>query len=101
MMSERIESLKRSVERDEQKAQKLQENIKARKEKIKEMENEEILSDLNSLSAKGISVKKIVAAIKDRDADTLVRLVDGNESFTEECGTGSASQIMKGDKNHE
>ena len=77
-MSEKIKSMKRSVEHDEQRVRKLQESIKTRKEKIHELENEEILSDLNSLSAYGLPAKKIVEAIKNKDADTLLRLINEN-----------------------
>ncbi|MVB10831.1 hypothetical protein CAFE_15290 [Caprobacter fermentans] len=95
-MSERIESLNRAVERDEQKIQKLQETIKARKEKIRELENAEILSSLNSLSAQGVPVKEIIAAIGSKDADTLMELVAGNEPPSG-SGTGSAFQTIKED----
>lgn len=91
-MSERIEALKRSEERDEQKLQRLQETIKARREKIRELENEEILSNLNSLSTKGMPVKKIIAAIQDKDTSTLIELMHAEEAATK-SGTGSASQI--------
>lgn len=87
-MSDRIDSLKHSVERDEQRVQKLQEAIKSRKEKIRELENSEILSNLNSLSAQGLPIPKIIAAIKGRDADALIRLVSENAP-DEKSGTGS------------
>lgn len=92
-MSERIESLKHSVKRDELRIQKLQDTIKTRKEKIRELENAEILSNLNSLSAQGLQVQKIIAAIKGRDADALVRLVSENSSI-ESSGTGSGSAFI-------
>ena len=100
-MSKKIESLKRSAERDEQRIQKLQESVKVRKEKIRELENEEILSNLNSLHTGGVPVREIVAAIRDRDAETLIRLVEGGGPSAEQSGTGSASQITKGDEYHE
>ena len=89
-MSERTESMKRTVERDEQRVQKLQESIRTRKEKIRELENEEILGELNSLSARGLSV----AAMKDGDADTLFRLIKAGEA-AEKSGTGSALEMNK------
>lgn len=99
-MSERIDSLKRSVTRDEQRVQKLQETIKLRNAKIKELENAEILSNLNSLSAQGISVRNIIDAIKGRDTDTLMRLMCNDDS-TGKSGTGSASINDKEDKENE
>ena len=93
-MSERTESMKRTVERDEQRVQKLQESIRTRKEKIRELENEEILGELNSLSARGLSVRQIVAAMKDGDADTLFRLIKAGNA-TKKSGTGSALEMNK------
>ena len=93
-MSERTESMKRTVERDEQRIQKLQESIRTRKEKIRELENEEILGELNSLSARGLSVRQIVAAMKDGDADTLFRLIKAGEA-ADKSGTGSALETDK------
>lgn len=100
-MSERIETLKKSVERDEQRVQKLQEGIKAKKEKIRGLENAEILSRLNSLSAQGYPVEKIIAAIGNKDAETLMKLIKENESTAQKCGTGSAFQIKKEDSENE
>lgn len=84
-MSKQTESMKRSVERDEQRVRDLQESIKARKEKIRELEDEETLKDLKILSTQGLSTQKIVEAIKNKDADVLFRLID-EDSQTEKSG---------------
>ncbi|QAT49145.1 hypothetical protein EQM14_04790 [Caproiciproducens sp. NJN-50] len=94
-MSERTETLKRSLKRDEQKVIKLQEGIKFKKEKLRDLENTEILSSLNSLSARGFPISEIIDAIGDRDTDALTRLMAENELSEKESGTGSASQIIK------
>lgn len=91
-MSERIEALKKAVERDEIRVQKLQESIKARKEKIRGLENTEILSRLNSLSAQGYPVKKIIAAIGSKDTAALMQLVGKTTAQKSGTGSGSASQ---------
>lgn len=96
-MSERIEALKRSMERDEQRVLKLQEEIKVKKEKLRDLENTEILNNLNSLSAQGYPVGRIIDAIGNRDTDALMRLMTANKPPEEESGTRSASQIVKED----
>jgi type II secretory pathway component PulF len=100
-MSERIEALKRSIQRDKQRVLSIQERIKANQEKLRDLENAEILNNLNSLSAQGYPVGKIIEAIGNRDADALMRLMAGNKLPEEESGTGSASQIVKEDKESE
>lgn len=99
-MSERIEKLKKSAEKDEQHIQKLQEGVRLKREKIKELENAEILNNLNSLSAQGYPIDKIIAAIGERDADELLRLISDKES-TEESGTSSASIKNEEEKGNE
>ena len=81
--------MKRSVERDEQRVRQLRESIEARKKRIRELEDEEILSDLNTISARGVSAGKIVEAIKNKDAETLFRLI-GQEDAKESTGDFNA-----------
>ncbi len=99
-MSDKIESLKHSVERKEQQIQKLQEAVKKQKGKIRGLEKSEILSNLNSLSAQGYPVKKIISAIYDKNADALIRLMDEVGS-KDESGSGSATANDKEDKGNE
>ena len=96
-MSERIEALKRSIEREKQRVLDIQERIKVNQEKLRDLENTEILNNLNSLSSQGYPVGRIIDAIGNRDTDALMRLMAENESSEKESGTGSASQITKED----
>jgi hypothetical protein len=101
-MSEKTEAMKRSVERDEKRVQKLQESIRQRKEQIQKTENEEIIRELNSIASEGISTVKIVEAIKKKDAETLFRLVEKNNPA--EKGGAEASPAFQNNKeavNHE
>ena len=100
-MSERLEALKRSIERDKQRVLDIQERIKVNQEKLRDLENTEILNNLNSLSSQGYPVGKIIDAIGNRDTDVLIQLMAESESSEKESGAGSASQIIKEDLENE
>lgn len=91
-MNERIAKLKESVSKDKQKIVKLQDGIKAKEEKIRELENTELMNNLNSISTRGFAVNEIVEAIKNKDVDRLMGMME-----TEKSGTGSAFEITKGE----
>jgi septal ring factor EnvC (AmiA/AmiB activator) len=90
-MNEKIEAMKQSNNKDRQRVRKLQEKIKDREAKIQEMEQAELMDQVNSLSAKGFDVKKIISAIQDKDYGSLMSLIktDGQGG----TDTGSAPQI--------
>lgn len=99
-MSERLEKLRDSVQKDEAKVQKLQEEIKSKKEKIKELENAEIMSNLNTLSTQGMAVNDIITAIKNKDLDVLMSLMSSKQA-EEKSGTSSAFSTIKEEQDHE
>jgi TolA-binding protein len=90
-MSEKVEAMKQLNNKDRQRVRKLQEKIKDREAKIQEMEQAELMDQVNSLSAKGFDVKKIISAIQDKDYGSLMSLIktDGKGG----TDTGSAPQI--------
>jgi hypothetical protein len=97
-MNERIKKIKESVSKDEKRIIKLQDGIKTKKEKIKELENTELMNNLNSISAKGFDVNNIVEAIKNKDIHSLMGLMAAEppqELLTDKSGTGSAFQKIK------
>ncbi|MCI1982592.1 MAG: hypothetical protein LKJ45_05435 [Oscillospiraceae bacterium] len=90
-MNEKIEAMKQSNNKDRQRVRKLQEKIKDREAKIQEMEQAELMDQVNSLSAKGFDVKKIISAIQDKDYGSLMSLIKTDEQGGTD--TGSAPQI--------
>lgn len=101
-MSERSERLKEQIAKDEAKLLKLQEEVKVKKEKLRELENAEIMNNLNALSAQGMSVSEIVNAIRNNDIDVLVSLMASEENNnSEKSGTSSAFSILKEDEVNE
>jgi hypothetical protein len=101
-MNERIAKLKESISTDKQRIVKLQDGIKEKEAKIRELENTELMNNLNALTARGYAVNDIVEAIKNRDVDSLVGMMDiSQEQSTEKSGTGSAFQITKEENTNE
>jgi len=100
-MSERLEKLRDSVQNDEAKVQKLQEDIKSKKEKIKELENAEIMNNLNSLSTQGMAVNDIITAIKNKDLDVLMSLMSSNQSEEKSETSSAFSKINEEEQSHE
>ena len=103
-MSEKLEGMKASAEKDEQRIRQLQERLKAKREKIRETENAEIMANLNLLSAKGLNVKGIIAAISQKDYDTLRNLLADPAAATQEGKTGTGSgfaSIIKEEESNE
>jgi uncharacterized protein YjgD (DUF1641 family) len=95
-MNDRIAKLKESVSKDKQKIAKLQDGIKEKEEKIRELENTELMNNLNSISTRGFAVNEIVEAIKNKDVDRLMGMMEASQGQgTEKSGTGSAFQITK------
>lgn len=101
-MSEKLEGMKASAEKDEQRIRQLQEKLKAKREKIRELENAEIMANLNSLSAKGFNMKEIIVAISRTDYKALKDLLADPAAATQKSGTGSGfASIIKEEKNDE
>jgi hypothetical protein len=103
-MNERVIKLKESISKDRQKITKLQDGIKVKEEKIKELENTELMNNLNSISARGFAVNDIVEAIKNKDVDSLMGLMAAEppqEQLTDKSGTSSAFQKIKEDSENE
>lgn len=87
-MSEQLKRLKNSAKADEAKIHKMQEALKAKQERIRKMEDEELLRSLNAISAgNGMKAADVVAAIRNRDFETITLLME--EQDTPKSGTGS------------
>ena len=78
-MNERIEKLKAAQEKDRQKLEVLKERVQKRAAQIEELEKTELMNHLRVLSARGFSVEEIVAAIQNKDIDTLALLLEEPE----------------------
>ena len=103
-MSEKLEAMKVSANKDDQRIRQLQEKLKIKRDKIRELENAEIMANLNSLTAKGLNVKGIIAAIDRKDYDTLKNLLADPAADTQESKTGTGSgfaSIIKEDNSDE
>ena len=100
-MSERLEKLRASAQKDEERIQKLQDGLKIKKEKIRELENTELMNSLNALSAQGMAVSDIVSAIRSRNVNVLMTLMvdDNHDASVEKSGTSSAFSITTKEKN--
>lgn len=101
-MSDRIQKLESSIQKDEEKilalqesVKKLQEGIKGKKEKIRELHNTQLMNNLNAITAQGLHTDEIVLAIKNRDMDALFALLEENQP--EKSGTSSAFDTTKED----
>ena len=99
-MSEKLEVLKASATKDEERILKLQEKLKAKRGKIKEMENAEIMNNINSLSAKGFDVKGIISAIGRHNYAALQGLLtDSTSPIAQKSGTGTGSAFQIKEEN--
>lgn len=74
-----MEKINASIEKDELKISSLQEGIKQKKIKLKELEAAQILNNINSLNAKGKNVKEIIEAINNNDTQKLLTFINNNK----------------------
>lgn len=79
-MTDKTLKLVQAIERDEQQILKLQNGIKDKKLKIKELENSEILNNVSILTAKGFAVKDIIDAIKNNDKAKLIKYLSNSDT---------------------
>ena len=90
-MNEKIEKLKASIERDQQRIKVLQESITQKEKKLHQLELSEVMGKLNTIKTDRMDVLGIVEAIQNRDLESLMTLMEGDAD--DERGNQSADKL--------
>lgn len=71
-MEDKVTKLLDSITKDEERILQLQNSIKSKRAKMKELQETELLNNVNILTAKGFAVTEIISAIKNNDKNKLM-----------------------------
>ena len=78
-MTEKINKLKLSIKKDEERIEALTADIKKKRNQIKELEDEQIISTCNIIKANGVNINAVLSAIKNNNTEALQRLMNNKE----------------------